>query len=279
MSWLVEWKAIADRISGMLDAARFCLETRSDDPYGVAEKHLLPQAQGVFTSIQLFSKSYGSSLPEIAAECLAEFLEKSGQYFTSKDQEPRLALQFRVTTLVSFRAEFSYLLTDTAAFARRLSERAFMHIQRCIVADTHERERWKDSFNQGEAACEKLGAARLLLHGIWAFKVNAEGERTDIVFSEPICNREEVEQSADALVLTEWKIVKSGTELQNKLALAKNQASRYSTGVLAGLELARYRYLVVVSGKVLRMPADDHDGNLIYRHINISVDPDTPSRG
>lgn len=278
MSWLVEWKAIADHISGMLDAARFYLETRSDDPYRVAEKHLMPQAQEVFTSIQLFSKLYGSSLPPKAAERLAEFLEKSGHYFSSPDQEPRLALQFRVTTLVSFRAEFSYLLTDTEAFARRLSERAFKHIQRCIVADAHERERWRDSFKRGETACERLGAARLLLHGIWAFKVNAAGERTDIVFSEPI-SREEVEQSADALVLTEWKIVKPGTELQNKVALAKNQARRYSTGVLAGLELARYRYLVIVSEKVLQMPADDHDGNLIYRHINISVDPHTPSRG
>lgn len=279
MIWSVEWTAIVTRISGILDAARFYLEARSDDPYRVAGKWLLPQAQGIFRSIEVFHKSYGSFLPPIAAECLGEFIEKSRQHFSQTDLEPRLALQFQMTTLVSFRAEFSYHLTDGAVFAKGLSERAFMHIQRCIVADTQEKKLWNDSFHQGETACEKLGAARLLLHGIWAFKVDGAGERTDIVFSEPIRDWEQVEQSADALVLTEWKIANSRNELESKVAMAKKQASRYSKGILAGLELAQYRYLVIVSKKVLCMPGDDHDGNLVYRHINISVDPDTPSRG
>jgi hypothetical protein len=34
-------------------------------------------------------------------------------------------------------------------------------------------------------ACEKLAGVHLLLHGIWAFKVHAAGERTDLVFPQP----------------------------------------------------------------------------------------------
>jgi hypothetical protein len=47
--------------------------------------------------------------------------------------------------------------------------------------------------------------------------------------------------------------------------------------VLAGVELTTVRYVVVVSSQHVEEPADMQDGTVIYRHINIAVDPETPS--
>lgn len=168
------------------------------------------------------------------------------------------------------------LLTDFTAHARRLSERAFVHLQRSIVVDESVRQRWQQAFRAGEVACEKLGALHLLQHGIWAFKVYAPGERTDLIFQEPL-REAEPEKAAEALVLTEWKIVYASSELDAKISEARMQADRYGTGCLGGLELAGYRYLVMVTEKHMKMPADSQEGNVVLRHLNIAVDPDPPS--
>jgi hypothetical protein len=80
-----------------------------------------------------------------------------------------------------FRAEFDHLLLDTEAVGRSIVRRAFAHLQRSIVADSDFRQKWQKAFGGNETGCEKLGACHLLLHGIWAFKAYAEGERTDLV--------------------------------------------------------------------------------------------------
>ena len=127
-------------------------------------------------------------------------------------------------------------------------------------------------------ACEKLGGAHLLLHGIFAFKITAEGERTDLVFQDIAGNLADEKRYADGIVLTEWKIVRSEKEAENRFADAKTQAERYAKGVLGGSELTGYRYLVVVSGPQVNVPANITEGSVIYRHINIAVQPRTPSK-
>jgi hypothetical protein len=52
----------------------------------------------------------------------------------------------------------------------------------------------------------------------------------------------------------------------------------YAQGVLAGSELTAYRYAAVVSLWHITVPAVISDGAVVYRHINIAVDPETPSR-
>jgi hypothetical protein len=183
-----------------------------------------------------------------------------------------------VTLLVSFRAEFEYHLSDTTAVAKRLSERAFTHLQRSIVVDAELRKKWKDGFEKGEPACEKLGAVHLLLHGIWAFKVNTEGERTDLVFNDPIRQSSFIERTAEALVLTEWKRVRSASETEAKAGDARKQAARYTVGALGGVELARYRFIVLVSKETLTPPEDLLENGIVYRHINIAVEPRSPSK-
>jgi hypothetical protein len=150
-------------------------------------------------------------------------------------------------------------------------------LQRLLVVDASARAAWQAALKDGEIACEKLGAVHLLWHGIWAFKVNAAGERTDLIFQEPSSSGEE-ERYADGLVLTEWKVAATPNVGQQRFAEARVQAQRYAAGALAGNELTAYRYLVVVSDEHITVPADIVDGAVVCRHINIVVDPQPPSR-
>jgi hypothetical protein len=115
----------------------------------------------------------------------------------------------------------------------RRSARAFSHLQKCIIADDEIQTCWAAAFAKGETACEKLGAAHLLLHGIYAFKVDATGARTeDLVLSQPIVD-EEVFQVAEGLVLTEWKKIPAAREVGKQAASAKKQAELYASEPLA----------------------------------------------
>jgi len=114
--------------------------------------------------------------------------------------------------LAAFDTEMSFLLSDVQQHLRSRSERAFAHLQRVIVVDQQFREKWKSALREGEVACEKLGAVHLLLHGIWAFKVDAAGERTHLVFQDPAGDLLAEQHYADALVLTEWKTLAAGDD-------------------------------------------------------------------
>jgi hypothetical protein len=135
------------------------------------------------------------------------------------------------------------------------------------------------AFKTGETSCEKLGAVHLLLHGIWAFKVNTAGERTDLVFGESVPDSSSVERAAESLVLTEWKRVLSPTKTEAIASDARKQAARYTVGALGGLvELVRYRFIVLVSENTLTLPADHSENGVVYRHVNVAVDPKPPSK-
>jgi hypothetical protein len=180
--------------------------------------------------------------------------------------------------LAAFETEMSFILSDVQESIRARSERAFSHLQRSIVVDASFREKWQEAFKNGEVACEKLGAVHLLLHGIWAFKVDAAGARTDLVFQEPAGDLTKAQRYADGFVLTEWKKANPKDDPGRRFDEARLQAGRYSQGALAGSELTSYRYAVVVSRQEVEVPDDLRESGVVYRHINIAVDPRTPSR-
>ena len=63
--------------------------------------------------------------------------------------------------------------------ALRITERAFAHLQRSIIADDEIRKKWLSAFSDGETKCEKLGSVHLLSHGVWDLKLMLKrGERT-----------------------------------------------------------------------------------------------------
>ncbi len=172
----------------------------------------------------------------------------------------------------------TFALSDVQAIIRARSERAFSHLRRLIVVDTTTREQWKAALNIGEVAYEKLGAVHLLWHGMWAFKVDAKGERTDLVYQEAVSGGFEEQPFADGLVLTEWKVAKSDSEAARKFGEARDQAKCYAKGVLAGNVLRAFRYLIVVSPDAVPVPDDVEHEAVVYRHINIPVSPASPSQ-
>lgn len=275
--WNVEWAALSARIASVLEAGTYFMLTigAGAHDYG-ATGALLQNANDVASRLERFRDSHTAELPEPAIACLSRFL---GSYKERCDGLSGIpATQVALTLLASFRAEFNYVVSDAEALGRSLVTRAFMHLQRSIVADATFRERWRKAFEEGETACEKLGACHLLLHGVWAFKANAAGERTDLVLGEPLSVTDEVRRAAATLVLTEWKVVGSSTELRDKIEQAHKQAQLYSSGALAGFELSSRRYLVMVSSDRLEMPEARREGSILYEHVNVPVSPRSPSR-
>lgn len=239
-------------------------------------------AKGINLCIHTFAERYGAQLPGDALSKISEFIDELP--FESEG----LPAYLRDATAVAhfsamarrFRAEFNYLVSDLDFLIVRRTARAFSHLQRSIIADKAIRDKWIAAEKHHEIACEKLGAVHLLLHGVWSFKVSSEGERTDLVLGEPLRDDDitEVYLSAEGLVLTEWKMATPSNRKQ-KYQEALAQAELYSKGSLATIKLEGYRYLVIVSSDFLEdLPDDIAREEIVYKYVNIAVDPSTPSK-
>ena len=287
MTWLSNWESISARIQGLLEAGLFFYKsgsTSNTDSKSVQKLVLLPQTKNIHSDISKFLELYGSAIPNSAKLCIENFLsssEKWGLDFRSGRPAENLGqVQLALTSLTAFRSEFSYIIADTQIFARKITERAFTHLQRSIKVDSDFRKKWERRFNNtrtAETKCEGLGAVHLLSHGVWAFKIDAKGGKTDLVMQEPL-SASEIERAAETLVLTEWKIVRQKKDLDSKIEEARKQTVLYATGVLSGIELRNYRYLVMISKDIPVMPEDREEDAITYRHINIAVSPSDPSK-
>ncbi len=284
MTYHDQWKALSSRIRGLMQAGQLhaqFLAVRSSDNYGGA-KHLRKQSEDVLSALNVFRDRFQHELSSPALASIENLVASIGGVISETSGGPG-AKQERVwavlVRLSAFETEMSFILSDAQETIRTRSERAFSHLQRLIVADPAFRDKWNRAFEEGEVACEKLGAAHLLLHGIWAFKVDAAGARTDLVFQEPAGDLVDEQRYADGIVLTEWKRMNPKDNAEERFDQARSQAQRYAQGVLAGSELTAYRYAVVVSRQQVSVPDDLTEGGVVYRHINVAVDPRTPSRG
>jgi hypothetical protein len=241
-------------------------------------------ARDIANRITKLGERYKAQLSRDALQLLKEFTERTLPFMTGFESNsnsaklPSTVAHFSIL-FRRFKSDFNYLTSDLEGVVLRLTARAFSHLQRSIVADESTREKWIVAFNEDEAACEKLGSVHLLQHGIWSFKINSIGERTDLVLGEPLTQTHmtEVDLSAEGLVLTEWKIA-SASNSEQKFQEAMSQAKLYSRGSLASLELRGYRYLVVVSEKQVAIPDDLLVDEVVYKHINIAVNPLSPSK-
>jgi hypothetical protein len=280
--FLEPWRALSGRIQGLVKAGQLC---KPNDSYGTLNR-LGAQAQKILADLECFGSTLKHSLPPSAVTAINECIRTDVEISVGKLLHDTTATHdlrkeqvwSALVMLAAFETEVTFILSDVQAAIRARSERAFSHLRRLIVVDAVTREQWKSALNDGEVACEKRGAVHLLWHGIWAFKVNGIGERTDLVFQQPAGKLIDEQRCADGLVLTEWKIARCNTEAQKQFEFAHDQAKRYAQGVLAGSELTAFRYLVVVSSQHVTEPADFTDGAVVYRHINIAVDPETPSQ-
>lgn len=275
LTYLISWRPISARIRGLEAAsamhARF-LAINSTSPYG-AEKTLQRNCEEVRASIEKFQEEFRGQLPAVANIAIDRFAEDGGrQIRENRDGGARL-VQTIIVKLIAFEAELTFCLDSQTELVRSAAELAFMHLQRLIVVDEDYRTKWQKAFERHETQCEKLGALHLLWHGVWAFKTEASGGKTDLVYQEPL----QIGSAPLALgmVLTEWK--RANGDPTDEYAAAKRQAALYSSGVLAGVELVSYRYLIAVTERQITPPADEVEGGVTYRHINIAVKPEPPS--
>src|SRR5271168_1886744 len=282
MTYLDQWKPLASRIRGLMRAGQLntdYLAVRSSDSFGRA-KRLREQSASILTALEAFRDRFRQSLPPAALAALVDFVSQNSPLIRNSIDTPDLREESAWAALVMLAAletEISFLLSDVQQSIRSRSERAFAHLQRSIVADPDIRTKWQTAIREGEVACEKLGMVHLLIRGIWAFKINAAGERTDLVFEEPTQDLNEGNY-ADGLVLTERKVARGDDCAEGRFREARSQAQRYSQGSLAGNELTAYRYAIVVSSRRVAVPPDLTENSIVYRHINIAVDPRPPSR-
>ncbi|MBI4573463.1 MAG: hypothetical protein HY713_09305 [candidate division NC10 bacterium] len=283
MTYLDQWRALSSRIRGLMEAGHLhaqYLAVRSRDSYGRG-KRLREQGERILAALRAFRDSFHQMLPAPAVTAIDDFLARTSTLIGDTAGTPD-SLQERVwaalVLLAAFETEMSFLLSDVQESIQARSERAFSHLQRSIVVDEDIRAKWVKAFDDGEVACEKLGAVHLLLHGIWAFKVDAAGARTDLVFQEPAADFAAAQRYADGLVLTEWKKAAKDGESRQRFEEARLQALRYAQGPLAATELTGYRYAVVVSRSQVEIPDDVREGGIIYRHVNVAVAPRVPSR-
>lgn len=277
MNWRDEWVAIAARIDGVLGAGQFyvrAMTINSQDPYKVHSRVLIPEAIAIIEELKLFRGKFQKVVCVRATESLDRFLSRVGP---KEDQRPLTGTDgcfYYLTSLASIRSELQYHFSDFQSIAHKKTEKAFCHLKQTIVADNAVADSWRNAFDQGETYCENLGAAHLLLHGIWGFKVSAPGARTDLIFNDS----QDIENIADVLVLTEWKKVTDKQNAEIIAAGARNQCKHYSDGLLTGITLSQYRYIVLVSRDHLPRFDDVVEDTVSYRHINIPVRPSTPAR-
>lgn len=280
MSYMNQWLPISVHIKAYMESAKLfalMLSSSSRDPMG-GHKRLREQGLRIIEEILNFQRENKNQLPQTANDLIESLDNKAGSIFRSTAAIERPVLSAMIM-LGAFGTELTYLLVDKQESIKALSERAFEHLQRSIVADKDYRNKWIKAFDEKtEPACEKLGGVHLLLHGIFAFKAHGEKGRTDLVFQDKITgNRLHPDRFAEGIVLTEWKVSRKAEEAEEKFREARDQAKDYSQGVLGGIDLTSYRYAIVVSKKQVAIPEDLKEGNVIWRHINIAVDPDVPA--
>jgi len=186
-------------------------------------------------------------------------------------------VQALVVLLASVKAEFDHVLADHDAVIRSHVMRGFLHLQRSLIVDKELRDKWLAAFEAGETACEQLGALHLLLHGIWAFKVSATGERTDLVLGTQLVMDSDIVAATHGLVLTEWKLVKAGDSPVEKAKQARIQADHYGEGSLAGFELKSERYLVLVGKEEFTVPQGGRKNGILYKVLPLFLTKQTPS--
>lgn len=276
-----EWVLLSARIHGLVKAAVLGSELFANhgDSVGMM-KHLGESAAKILDDLAVFGRALSATDGNVRETIQAE--EKRLRPLLSNSSSTQEMRQIHVRTalvgLAALEAEVSYLLSDHQASIRSRVERAFQHLQRSIVVDHDIRDRWRKAFQAGEVECEKIGAVHLLSHGIWAFKVNASGGRTDLVYQEPLQDTRAAAGAAEGLVLTEWKKLGNGNKPDRLFASARSQAKDYAAGVLGGTELTRVRYAILVSEESITVPDDVTEGAATYRHLNVAVAPGPPSK-
>ncbi len=280
MSYLGEWKSIFAKIEGIKESAELLASFKQagfGESYG-SYKETGKACYSAASRIYGLLEKYDSSLPLPVKSRIEEFFAGDRWQLMEQAKSELRAANSATVMLLALRAEIQFLLTDEQERIRSITERAFIHLQRMLAVNRDVRVQWMEAFEENETKCEALGALHLLLFGIFAFKADSAGARTDLIFSE---RQEDFDsRGVEGLVLTEWKVA-SPSNSASKFREAREQMKIYQNGPLSGIELSGTRYSVVVTRKQIpasEVPADLEEKGIVCRHINIAIEPDYPSR-
>jgi hypothetical protein len=284
LSYAEHWAALAAQIRSLQRAGELFGLFQSyhkEDTYA-AGTFLREQCGALVQSLEQFRHDFAGSLPSATIARIDHFLgTRIVQAAKDAKTEQIEAARGALVALAAFEAEITFLLAGRQEQIRARSERALLHLQRILAVDPDVSAKWKEAFNTREDACERLGSVHFLSHGIYAFKVDAVGAVTDLVYPEPPPDAL-LAQAVEGMVLTEWKIAKDAKGAITAVREAREQADLYSQGALAGLELRSHRYIILVTLKELSSdilgPDDRTADGVIYRHINIVIEPEVPSK-
>jgi hypothetical protein len=283
--WKAEWNAVSSRIAGIIGASAFLFQNaQTEKRYHLYSPNILIENCNEAAKSVIGLLRYRDALSTKANDALQRFSKWWDQTSTSYKQvqykneaENFQYLEAYVVLLASVRSELDHVLADSDAIIRSHVNRAFLHLQRSLIADMEIQNKWMTAFQKGETACEKLGAVHLLLHGIWAFKADSSGQRTDLILGNHLAIDDDVLGATHGMVLTEWKLLRDGDNPENVRDKAKNQASLYSDGGLAGFQLDSERYLVLVGKKEFDVPNDERIEQVSYKVIPLFLTSKSPS--
>jgi len=280
MTWLAEWRALAARIEGLATAGADLMQglaVQKIDPLSVVNAVVRSSADRLCGDLKIFRDRHRAVLPPPTVPILDGFLGRFAGFLARSEQPGTEHAVLQVLAAMrGLRAELDYYFADTDIAARRIVERAFLHLQRSLAADEEVRRRWKDAGD--EVACEKFGALHLLAHGVWAFKADAIGARTDLILGRHLSEDEPRASDVEAFVLTEWKVASGGpANVIRKVDEAHTQLRLYRRGALAGFELSSRRYVVLVADQHLDLPDDHDEGGALCRHVLLNRGGETPS--
>jgi hypothetical protein len=279
MSWLQEWKALRVRAESLALAAQefvSILSHKDDDGLSLVRKVIVPTGTNVCADLKAFNKKHEAALPSGARTALDRVALLT--FYAEGDNHKHINLQL-ASVLRAIVSEVDFYLSDHEAAARSTVEWSFLHLRRRLAVDKDLRDRWRAEFlESGEVRIEKLGALHLLGDGVYGFKAVGAGAATDLILGTAIGADDPDLINARVLALTEWKAVRSPAEVAAQAEDARRQARQYSAGLLAGTELQRTRYIVLVSETELVMPTDVQEGAVLYRHVGIAIEAPTPSK-
>lgn len=279
----IVWGRVHTRVRALVEAGHVYLAAQriqSEDPHGVAYGLFRDQARQILEEIVEFRARFAAVAPAATLTSIDRFLSPEGlaRLIRADGISGLDIIKTSLPILTAISAEVDFSLADSEELGSRVTERAFGHLQRTIAIIPEVAANWQKAFQNGEVPCEQLGGLHLLQFGVFAFKVNAGGARTDLMYSDPVSPTDPLVAGSTALVLTEWKIVRAAGTSKETARKAQVQLEAYSLGPLLGVELRRHRYVVLVSESQLDPIQDVTRGEVVYRHLNIAVKPKVPSR-
>jgi hypothetical protein len=268
MTWISRWKNISTKILQLQEVSRAYFDSINSfgvDHYGIGGSSIIPAARDLFAEVVEMKRAF----PTMPGEVMT-MIAKLEKNFSSHHKFTGIpGVGGAMVHLGLFNSEVNFYLKDNETLIKDRVKLALLHLQRTLIVDPEIRKKWLNAYNEGDEAIEKLGATHLLSHGVWAFKPAADHEKRDLVLNTAI-KADEVQAVGACLVLTEWKKVTSES-LAEKSKQALTEARKYGDAYLAGSELKKEKYLILVSENHLQVPHNVQDDDIRYVYVNLSI--------